>query len=45
MSNLRDIIACTLGVDVNDNYESNSIIADIDNECNYDELEELLKDF
>lgn len=43
--NLRDIIACTLDFDTNDSYENSSVIVAIDNEYNYDDLEEILKDF
>lgn len=45
MSNLRDIIACALENNPSDNYESNALVVGIEDEYNYDSLEELLKDF
>lgn len=42
---LNEIIACTLGVDVNDNYEGTYINTNLNDEYDYDKLEELLKDF
>ena len=45
MLNLNEIIACTLGVDVNDSYEGTYINTNLSDEYDYDELERLLKDF